>query len=102
MDMALATLDIDGKPRKVLIQAPKNGFVYVIDRVNGELISAKPFVKTSWATGIDLKTGRPNEASGAVIRVSIRPAGRDILVLGRTVAYRLGSFLTIPMLVKVP
>lgn len=65
MDMALATLDIDGKPRKVLIQAPKNGFVYVIDRANGELISAKPFVKTSWATGIDLKTGRPEEANGA-------------------------------------
>lgn len=61
MDMALATLSIDGKPRQVLIQAPKNGFLYVIDRVTGKLISAKPYVPVTWATGIDLTTGRPIE-----------------------------------------
>ncbi|WP_246524624.1 PQQ-dependent dehydrogenase, methanol/ethanol family [Sphingobium phenoxybenzoativorans] len=61
MDMALADLQIDGKPRKVLMTAPKNGFFYVIDRTNGKLISAEPIVKVSWAKGIDRKTGRPIE-----------------------------------------
>jgi len=57
----LADLTIKGQPRKVLMQAPKNGFFYVIDRATGELISAKNFVPISWATGIDPKTGRPIE-----------------------------------------
>ena len=61
MDMQLADLSIDGKPRKILMTAPKNGFVYVIDRTDGKLISAKPFVTTTWAKSIDLKTGRPVE-----------------------------------------
>ena len=55
----LADLTIDGQPRKVLLNANKNGFMYVIDRTNGKLIAAHPFVKVNWATGIDLKTGRP-------------------------------------------
>ena len=41
------------------MQANKNGFFYVLDRITGELISAEPFVPVSWAKGIDLKTGRP-------------------------------------------
>ncbi|MBH1998761.1 MAG: PQQ-dependent dehydrogenase, methanol/ethanol family [Sphingomonadaceae bacterium] len=61
MDMELADLTIDGKVRNVLMTAPKNGFFYVIDRTNGKLISAEPFVKVSWAKRIDLKTGRPVE-----------------------------------------
>ena len=61
MDIELADLTIDGKPRKVLMTAPKNGFLYVIDRTNGKLISARPYVKTTWAKSIDLATGRPNE-----------------------------------------
>ncbi|WP_311270470.1 PQQ-dependent dehydrogenase, methanol/ethanol family [Sphingobium sp. WCS2017Hpa-17] len=61
MDMELADLTIDGKLRQVLMTAPKNGFFYVIDRTNGKLISAEPFVKVSWAKRIDLKTGRPVE-----------------------------------------
>ncbi|MGE0776340.1 MAG: PQQ-binding-like beta-propeller repeat protein, partial [Sphingomonadaceae bacterium] len=52
---------IDGKRRKLLVQAPKNGFFYVLDRVTGELLSAEPFTKVNWATGIDMKTGRPIE-----------------------------------------
>ncbi|MCJ2189103.1 PQQ-dependent dehydrogenase, methanol/ethanol family [Novosphingobium beihaiensis] len=55
----LATLTIDGKPRKVLMQAPKNGFFYVIDRESGKLISAKNFVAMNWAKGVDMTTGRP-------------------------------------------
>ena len=61
----LADLTIDGKPRKVLMQAPKNGFFYVVDRATGELISAKPFAKMTWATGVDMKTGRPIETPNA-------------------------------------
>jgi alcohol dehydrogenase (cytochrome c)/quinohemoprotein ethanol dehydrogenase len=55
----LADLPIGGQTRKVLMQAPKNGFFYVIDRTNGKLISAKPFAEQTWAKGIDLATGRP-------------------------------------------
>ena len=60
--MILATLKIDGQDRDVIMQAPKNGFFYVIDRKTGQLISAQPFVAgVNWATGVDMKTGRPIE-----------------------------------------
>ncbi len=55
-----ATLTINGKQRDVLMQAPKNGYFYVLDRKTGELLSAKPFAPVTWSTGIDMKTGRPN------------------------------------------
>ena len=64
MDMELADLTIDGKPRRVLMTAPKNGFFYVIDRDTGKLISAEPYVKADWASRIDLETGRPVERPG--------------------------------------
>jgi quinohemoprotein ethanol dehydrogenase len=57
--MILADLTIAGRARKVIMQAPKNGFFYVIDRQTGELISANNYVPVNWAKGIDLKTGRP-------------------------------------------
>jgi quinohemoprotein ethanol dehydrogenase len=58
--MALADLTIDGRRRKVIMQAPKHGFFYVIDRLNGKLISAGKFVdNNTFASRIDLKTGRP-------------------------------------------
>jgi quinohemoprotein ethanol dehydrogenase len=57
--LILADLKINGAPRKVLMQASKNGFFYVLDRKTGELISAQNFVPVSWTTGIDMKTGRP-------------------------------------------
>ena len=63
--MELADLEIDGKPRKVLMTAPKNGFFYVIDRTNGKLISAEQIAKVTWATQIDLETGRPVEIPAA-------------------------------------
>ena len=59
--MTLATLTIDGKHRKVLMQAPKNGFFYVLDRQTGKLISAEKLGKVTWADHIDLATGRPVE-----------------------------------------
>ncbi len=57
--LMLADLRINGRERKVVMQANKNGFFYVLDRITGELISAEPFAVVSWAKGIDMKTGRP-------------------------------------------
>jgi len=57
--LLLADLTIDGRPRKVIMQANKNGFYYVIDRLTGQFISAQPFAQVTWAKGIDQKTGRP-------------------------------------------
>ena len=64
-DMVLAELTIDGRVRKVLMHASKDGFFYVLDRQTGKLISAKAFVPVTWAKGIDLKTGRPIENPSA-------------------------------------
>ena len=63
--MILADMEIDGRERRVIMQAPKNGFFYVIDRATGELISAENFAPANWATHIDLETGRPVETPGA-------------------------------------
>ncbi len=65
MDIVLADLEIDGITRKTILHAPKNGFFYVIDRTIGELISAEPFTPVTWATHIDMETGRPVEVPGA-------------------------------------
>jgi quinohemoprotein ethanol dehydrogenase len=62
--MILADLTINGRKRQVLMQAPKNGFFYVLDRKTGELISAEAFVPVTWAKGIDKGTGRPIENKG--------------------------------------
>jgi alcohol dehydrogenase (cytochrome c) len=55
----LADLTVAGQRRKVLIQANKNGFLYVLDRTNCKLIAAHPYAKVNWATHVDLATGRP-------------------------------------------
>ena len=65
MDIVLAELPIDGAPRKVLMHAPKNGFFYVIDRADGKLLSAGKIAKITWASHIDMATGRPVEIDGA-------------------------------------
>jgi PQQ-dependent dehydrogenase (methanol/ethanol family) len=57
----LADLTIKGQPRKVLVNFDRNGFAYVLDRATGELLMADAFVNVNWATGVDLKTGRPIE-----------------------------------------
>lgn len=61
----LADLTIGGKARKVLMQAPKNGFFYVLDRETGELLSADKYIDLNWATQVDLETGRPVESDVA-------------------------------------
>jgi quinohemoprotein ethanol dehydrogenase len=58
-DLMLADLKINGSNRKVVMQAPKDGFFYVLDRYTGELLSADPWVTVNWASGVNLKTGRP-------------------------------------------
>ena len=63
--MILAELEIDGYERKVIMQAPKNGFFYVLDRENGEMLSAENIMPVNWATHIDKETGRPVEILGA-------------------------------------
>jgi quinohemoprotein ethanol dehydrogenase len=65
MDIVLADLTINGETIKALLHAPKNGFFYVINRETGKLISAEPFVETSWATHIDMNTGKPVETENA-------------------------------------
>ena len=67
MDIVLADLRLadDDEPIKAILHAPKNGFFYVIDRKTGKLVSAKAFVETTWATHIDIETGRPVEVPGA-------------------------------------
>ncbi len=58
-EQVLADIQVNGQPRKVMIQANKNGFLYVLDRTNCKLIAANPLVKVNWASHIDLNTGRP-------------------------------------------
>ena len=58
-EMVLADIQVGGRPRKVMMQANKNGFLYVIDRTNCQLIAANPMVKVNWASSIDIESGRP-------------------------------------------
>jgi quinohemoprotein ethanol dehydrogenase len=69
--MILADLWIDGRARSVLMQAPKNGFFYMLDRETGELLSASQLVPVNWASGIDMRTGRPVE--NAAVRYGTSP-----------------------------
>ncbi len=70
----LADVRIDGQLRQVLLHAPKNGFFYVIDRATGKLLSAKPYTRVTWATGIDPQTGRPVESPEAQYEGSDKPS----------------------------
>ena len=63
--MSLADLRIGGRVRKVILQAPKNGFFYVIDRLTGQFVSGAPFTTVNWASGLDPVTGRPIESPQA-------------------------------------
>ncbi len=63
-NMIMATLNLEGKPAKVLMQMPTNGFFYVIDRITGKPISAEKATLVTWAKSIDMKTGRPVENAG--------------------------------------
>jgi len=78
--MTLADIKIKGKVRHVIMQAPKNGYFYVLDRKTGKFISGAAYVKVTWSTGLDPKTGRPHEAPGMryeekPVEVAPGPAG---------------------------
>ena len=64
-NIILADLVIDGQERQILMQAPKNGFFYVLDRITGELLSAEAFAYLTWAYEVDMETGRPIETPEA-------------------------------------
>jgi alcohol dehydrogenase (cytochrome c) len=67
--LILADMNAGGRTRKVVMQAARNGFFYVLDRANGELLAANKYVKVTWADRVDMKTGRPvwSETTKAVI-----------------------------------
>ena len=64
-EMILADIKVNGKPTKVLMDANRNGFFYVLDRTNGKLLAANAYVKVTWAKGVDMETGRPIETDVA-------------------------------------
>ncbi len=70
----LADLEIEGETRRVVMQAPKNGFFYVLDAATGELISAENYTPVNWASEIDIETGRPIEVADARYEKSNNPA----------------------------
>jgi alcohol dehydrogenase (cytochrome c) len=70
----LVDMKVNGQTRKVLMQANRNGFFYVLDRADGKLLAANPYIKVNWADRVDLSTGRPVE-SQATRRVR---AGEDV------------------------
>jgi quinohemoprotein ethanol dehydrogenase len=70
--LILADLKIGGRDRQVILHAPKNGFFYVLDRATGELLSAQNFVPNTWASHVDLKTGRPAINPQAMVEVEPR------------------------------
>jgi len=61
-EMIQADIPVNGQKRKVVMHVARNGFLYVMDRANGQLLSAKPFEKVNWATHVDMTTGRPVES----------------------------------------
>jgi PQQ-dependent dehydrogenase (methanol/ethanol family) len=65
-ESTLLDLDWSGTTRKVLVRAERNGYVYVIDRATGQILSADPFAYITTTTGIDLKTGRPKEVANKI------------------------------------
>ena len=78
-ELVFADLPIDGKTTPVIMQANRNGFFYVLDRANGKLLSAKPFVDgVNWATGVDLKTGMPIEAPGNKMRPGFKRKASNV------------------------
>ena len=60
-EMIIADIPVNGAKRKVTMQLTRGGFLFVLDRTNGQLLSAQPFEKVNWASHVDMKTGRPIE-----------------------------------------
>jgi glucose dehydrogenase len=93
----LVDLRIDGRTRKVLAQANRNGFFYVLDRADGKLLAANPYVKVNWADRIDMATGRPVESAKFK---SVR-AGGDRRQRGTRLGDRALALLALPHPVRL-
>ena len=78
--IVVADLTLDGAPRRVVMQAPKNGFFYVLDAATGQLLSADKFAAVNWASGVDLATGRPIENPAARYDDTGRPVAAATVV----------------------
>ncbi len=65
MDIVSVDFKVHEREVKALMHAPKNGFFYIINRANGKLLSARPFAKVTWATEVDMKSGKPIEVQGS-------------------------------------
>lgn len=78
-ELVLADLPVQGSSGKVLMQANRNGFFYVLDRTNGKFLSGTQFARTvNWATGIDPKTGRPIETPQTTAIKKDMAGGREL------------------------
>lgn len=64
-ELILGDINVDGKPRKTVMQLNRNGFAYVLDRADGKLLAANPYDRVNWASKVDLATGRPVESAVA-------------------------------------
>lgn len=74
-ELVETTLKIGGRDHQVVMEANRNGFLYVIDRTDGRLLAAHPFVKVTWATGINMETGRPIESA---LTKEMRATGKEV------------------------
>jgi PQQ-dependent dehydrogenase (methanol/ethanol family) len=99
--LMLLDLTLDGAKRRVVAQASKNGFFYLLDVATGKLLAAKPFTDVNWANGVDLQTGRPNvvpeartNVTGKVFNLTPGPAGAH--------AWQSMSFSPVTGLVYIP
>ena len=92
-NMILTELTLEGVKREVLIQAPKNGYFYVLDRLSGELLSAEHYVPVNWSSHIDMETGRPVVTDAALYfdepHVSGQPRSGDTVGAQWHIASRL-------------
>jgi alcohol dehydrogenase (cytochrome c) len=90
-EMVLATLNIDGKPTPVLMDANRNGYFYVLDRTNGKLLAANPYVRVNWSSGIDIENrtadrdrhlrqgARRREGRGVALDLRRQELGADVV-----------------------
>jgi PQQ-dependent dehydrogenase (methanol/ethanol family) len=72
-EIVLLDMDVNGQRRKVLVRPERNGYVYIMDRVTGEVLSADPYVYITATTGVDMKTGRMKE-----VQAKMTGAGRTV------------------------
>ena len=76
MWLGARSLEWEGQKRPVVLHAPKNGFLYVLDRRDGKVLAAHSITYQNWANGVDLTTGRPNLTPDGTIEVTFATTDR--------------------------